>query len=101
MSFGEDRQTFYDNVERFYNFKKLEEDDRFCFMEMMIAQEEMLAESLKALIERIHILKAKRVVIDSFTAFAQAVKKPIAARFLLHTVLSKIVKRGLHHHICR
>ncbi|MBS7631949.1 AAA family ATPase, partial [Candidatus Bathyarchaeota archaeon] len=93
VSFGEDRQTFYNNVERFYNFRKIEGEDKFCFMEMMTGQEAMIAESLKALLERIRTMEAKRVVIDSFTTFAQAVEKPIVARSLLHTILSKIVRK--------
>ncbi|MEM3386664.1 MAG: ATPase domain-containing protein [Nitrososphaerales archaeon] len=93
VSFSEDRQTFFDNMERFYNFRKLESEDKFCFMEMLTGQEAMISESLKALLERIRTMEAKRVVIDSFSTFAQAVEKPIEARSLLHNILDKIVRK--------
>jgi hypothetical protein len=37
-------------------------------------------------------LNAKRLVIDSFSAMAQAFKEPIEARSILHNVLEKIVR---------
>ncbi len=61
-------------------------------MDMVTVKEEGLSTVLQEVLDAIHSLKAQRLVIDSFSAMAQAFTREIEARIMLHTILSKIVR---------
>lgn len=61
-------------------------------MDMVTVREEGVSTILQEVLDAIHSLKAQRLVIDSFSAMAQAFSREIEARIMLHTILSKIVR---------
>jgi len=94
VSFAESRETFYRNMEPFgFNFKKLERENKFRFLSMLTVREEAISSILKMILEEIERINAKRLVIDSFSALAQAFMKPHDVRILIHTVLGRIVRQ--------
>ena len=48
---------------------------------------------LEMILEEVTRSKAKRLVIDSFSAMAQAFKEPIEARIIIHNILGKLVRQ--------
>jgi hypothetical protein len=55
--------------------------------------EKGLSTILEMTLEEVTALKAKRLVIDSFSAMAQAFKEPIEARIIIHNILGKLVRQ--------
>jgi len=93
VSFAEDKQQFYHNMKGFgFNFERLEEEGLFSFLDMLTVKEEGVSTALELIIGRVAELGAKRLVIDSFSAMAQAFREPHEARIVLHTILSKIAR---------
>jgi circadian clock protein KaiC len=93
-SLAEDRGTFLRNMKRLgMDFEKLEQDGKFSFMDLITVTEKGVGDVLTSVLEEIDRLKAKRLVIDSFSALAQAFKEPIDARIALHIILSKMVRQ--------
>jgi len=76
-----------------WNFEKLEKDGKFRFLDMITVKEKGVASVLERIVEEVGNFKAKRLVIDSFSAMAQAFKKPIDARIILHTLLGRIIRQ--------
>ena len=93
VNFAESRETFYKNMRPFgFDFKRLEEEGKFRYLSMLTVRESRVSSILKLILEEINKVKAKRLVIDSFSAIAQALEKPHDARILIHTVLDRIVR---------
>ncbi len=93
VSFAEDKEQFYSNMKAFgFDFEKLERDGTFSFLDMLTVKEEGVSAALEHMISRIAKLEAKRLVIDSFSAMAQAFREPHDARIVLHTILGRIVR---------
>ena len=86
ISFGERKRVFFNNMERFgFDFKKLEKKGKFKFLDMMTPRnEEISVDSLNAALEQVLIIRARRLVIDSFSALSLAYNKKIDARIALH-----------------
>jgi len=94
VSFAESREAFLENMLGFgFDFEKLEKDNNFFFLDMVTVKEEGIPSVLEKAIDEIRRLKAKRLVIDSFSAMAQALSEPIEARVIIHLVLSKMVRQ--------
>ncbi len=94
VSFAENRETFLKNMKRMnMDFEKYEQAGRFRLIDLVTVTEKGLAEILDSVLAEVGNLKAKRLVIDSFSAMAQAFKEPIEARVVIHTILGKIVRQ--------
>ncbi|MCD6089665.1 AAA family ATPase [Candidatus Bathyarchaeota archaeon] len=94
VSFAESRETFYDNMKSFgYYFKKLEDEGKFQFLDLLTVRYEGVSDVFNWILDKVYSLKAKRLVIDSFSALAQAFEKPIDVRTFIHTILSKILRK--------
>ena len=94
MSFAEDRRTFYQNMMNFnFDFEKLEEMGRFKFLDLTAVRERGVSFVLDLILNEINRMKAGRLVIDSFSAMAQAFEKPIDARIVIHLILSRIIRQ--------
>jgi len=94
VSFAETKETFYGWMAGFgWNFEKLEKEGKFRFLDMVTVKEEAISSVLEKIIHTVEDLKAKRLVIDSFSAMAQAFREPIDARIILHTLLGRIVRQ--------
>ena len=94
VSFAESRDVFYNHMHGFgFDFEKLEEGGRFKFLDMVTVREEGVSTMLEMVLGEVSNLKAKRLVVDSFSALAHAFEEPIDARIILHTILGKIVRQ--------
>ncbi|RLI34255.1 hypothetical protein DRO53_04030 [Candidatus Bathyarchaeota archaeon] len=96
VSFAEDEKTFRRNVIRHLgkNCGECSRRGRECrFLDMVTAKEEGLPSILEMVLAETAEVGAQRLVIDSFSAMAQAFNKLSDARIILHTVLSRVVRR--------
>jgi len=92
-SFAEDKHQFYRNMKGLgFDFDRLEREGLFSFLDMLTVKEEGVSAALELIVGRVAELGAERLVIDSFSAMAQAFREPHEARIVLHTILSKIVR---------
>jgi len=92
VSFAERRETFFDNMRRFgFDFEILERKGKFKFLDMMTCDESAAVSTLEMAIGEVSSIRAKRLVVDSFSAMAQAFKKKIDARIILH-LLEKMMR---------
>jgi KaiC/GvpD/RAD55 family RecA-like ATPase len=92
-SFAESREVFYENMKALgCDFEKLEEEGKFRFLDFLTVKEEGIPHIVNMILEEVTQAGAKRLVIDSLSAMAQAFKEPHEIRVLLHSVLSKICR---------
>lgn len=93
VSFAENRESFFSNM-RFLNFdfEKYERAESFRLLDMVTAREEAAPKLIESILHEVSRMGAKRLVIDSFSAMAQAFKDPHEARIILHTILSRITR---------
>jgi len=94
VSFAESRETFIKNMLSYgLDFDKLEKDGAFKFLDVVTVREAGTSTIFKLILNEIRSVNAKRVVLDSFSAMAQAFEKVIDLRISMHTILSKIVRQ--------
>lgn len=94
-SLAESKDAFYKSMLNFgFDFKRLEEKGSFRYLDLVTVREEGITPILKLIIETVNRLKAKRLVIDSFSALVQAFEKPRDARIVLQTILSRIIRHA-------
>jgi circadian clock protein KaiC len=95
VSFAENRETFLENMKKLsMDFEKLEREGKFRFLDYATITEKAVTETLTNVLSEMDRLKARRLVIDPFTALAQAFKGPIDARVAIHTILGKMVRQA-------
>ena len=93
VSFAEGKNSFIDYMRRFgMDFERLEKEGKVKILDMVTVKAESISDILNKIVEEALSLKAKRLVIDSFSTLAQAFQEKIEARIMLHTILGKIVK---------
>jgi circadian clock protein KaiC len=93
VGFAEDREAFYRNMKAFgFDFEKLEREGRFSFLDLVTMREEAISTIMELIVRKIAELGAKRLVVDSFSAMAQAFRETHDVRIVLHTILGRIVK---------
>ncbi|MEM3467153.1 MAG: ATPase domain-containing protein, partial [Candidatus Jordarchaeales archaeon] len=93
VSFAENREAFLGNMLSLgLDFERLEEEGMFRFLDMVTAREEAMPTVMETILNEVSRIGARRLVIDSFSAMAQAFKDPQDARIILHTVLSRITR---------
>jgi len=97
VSFSEAKNTLINNFSRHLNvdLTRLESEGKIKILDFTAIKEEGISLILESILAEVKALKAKRLVIDSFSAMAQAFKEPIDVRIIVHTVLSRIV-RGMN-----
>ncbi|KYH40694.1 MAG: hypothetical protein AYL33_005390 [Candidatus Bathyarchaeota archaeon B63] len=94
VNFSENRETFYVNMKPFgFDFERLERDGKFRYLEMLAVKDATAPSIMNMILEEISGIKAKRLVIDSFSTIAQAFEKPHDVRILIQTVLERIVRK--------
>ncbi|MGC8848864.1 MAG: ATPase domain-containing protein [Candidatus Bathyarchaeia archaeon] len=96
VGFAEPRGVLIEDASRHLgvDLAGLEADGRLRILDYTAVREEAASAILEAVLRGVEALRAERLVIDSFSAMAQAYKEPIEVRIILHTVLGRIV-RGL------
>jgi len=94
VSFAEDKDTLIRNMEKFLgrDCEKYVKSGRCKILDMITVKKEGLPAILDLILAE--TVGAKRLVIDSFSAMAQAFKDPIEVRIILHTILSRIVRQS-------
>ncbi|MGQ9552239.1 MAG: ATPase domain-containing protein [Candidatus Bathycorpusculaceae bacterium] len=93
VSLAEGRETFYGNMKTLgFNFEGLEQAGKFRFLDLLTVKEEAVPSLVDFVVERAGEVKAERLVLDSYSAFAQAFRDPVDARIFIHTVLSKLIR---------
>jgi circadian clock protein KaiC len=92
VSFAETKDQFLANMERFgMRFGKLIKEGTFSFIDLSALAPEGVSDALDLIVDQVAAANAKRLVVDSFTALAQAFDKVIDARIALHVVFGKLV----------
>jgi KaiC/GvpD/RAD55 family RecA-like ATPase len=94
VSFAEAKNTLINNFSRHLNvdLAKLEVEGKIKILDFTAIKEEALPIILESILAEVKALNAKRLVIDSFSALAQAFKEPIDVRIIVQTILSRIVR---------
>jgi circadian clock protein KaiC len=93
VSFAERKEFFFDNMKRFgLDFENLENQGKFKFLDLMATNEAAVSSTLNVVLREVVEMNAKRLVIDSFTAMAQAFKRKIDARIILQFI-DKIMRQ--------
>lgn len=96
VSFAEGEEVLVHNVCKHLGWdlsKFAEALEKVKILDLTTVREEGISTVLNLILDEVRSLKAKRLVIDSFTAMVQAFKEKIDARIILHTVLGKIVRQ--------
>ena len=92
MSLAESRNTFMKNMKRMgMNFEEYEQKGKFKFLDLVTIKDKGLESVVERVLTEVDSLRAKRLVIDSFSALVQGFSDRIDARIMLHTVLGKIL----------
>jgi len=90
----EDEGRFYEYMQGFgYDFKELEEKGLFRYIALPTLLQEGVSASISLVLEIVESIKARRLVIDSYTALSQMFRSQAEARAFLHTLISRIVKQ--------
>lgn len=94
ISFAERKEFFFNNMKRFgLDFETLESQGKFKFLDLLTTREDTVSSTIGLLSREVLELDAKRLVVDSFTAMAQAFNKRIDARIVLH-MLDKLMSKS-------
>ncbi len=93
-SVAEDRPAFFRNMKRMrMDFEKYEREGAFRFMDFITTREEAVRTILQSILDQVDDLKARRLVIDPFSALTQALPNKIDTRILLHTLIGKTARQ--------
>lgn len=96
VSFAESADVLARNVSRHLGCdlrKAAEGCGKVKILDFVTVKEKGISTILELVLEKVKSLNAKRLVIDSFSALAQAFEDKIEARIIVHTVLGKIVRQ--------
>lgn len=95
VSFAENEDTIIHNISRLFgrDLRKKEGNGKVKILDFTTVTEKGISTVLKMVLEEVTMLKAKRLVIDSFSAMAQAFKEPIETRIIIHNILGKLVRQ--------
>jgi len=95
LSFAERREFFIENMKKFdMDFETLEKEGKFKFLDLLTTREDTVSSTIGMLSREVLELDAKRLVVDSFTAMAQAFNRRIDARIILHMIEKLMSKSG-------
>lgn len=93
VCFAETKRTFFRNMLRYgWDFERLENEERCSILDLSTTKESGIQGNLDIILGEITEMNVKRLVIDSFTAMAMAMKEPINIRRLIH-LLYKFLQR--------
>ena len=92
-SFSESKKQFYENFSRFgMKLADFERDNKFAFLDFASVTKEGIGDALEEVLAVSKNIKAKRIVIDSFSAIVLAFDNINEARITLHVVLGKMLR---------
>lgn len=95
-SFAEDAGTFVRNMSRHLgrDYEKCIKSGKCRFLDFVTVKEEGISTILELILAEVEGTKAKRLVIDSYSAMAQAFREKMDARIVAHTILGKLVRKA-------
>nr|MDO8083007.1 gas vesicle protein GvpD [Candidatus Freyarchaeota archaeon] len=96
VSFAEGEETFMHNMIRHLGseYEEYFKSEKFSFLDLITVKEEGITTVLESILSEIQRLNAKRLVIDSYSALAQAFENKINVRIVIHTILGKMVRKS-------
>ncbi len=95
VSFAEGRDAFFSETARSgLDFARADEAGMFLYMDLLTVKNEGIPAVIQSIVDAVLDFKASRLVIDSFSAMAQAVPHLIEARSILHTILGKVIRQA-------
>ena len=95
VCFAETRNSLVRNLLRFgWDFEKLEREGRVLILDLSTTKESGIQSNLNLILDKINDMGAKRLVVDSFTAFSMALGEPADIRFLIHLLYRFLQKIG-------
>jgi circadian clock protein KaiC len=95
LSFAERKEFFIGNMKKFgFDFEALENEGKFRCLDLLTTREDTVSSTIGMLSREVLELDAKRLVVDSFTAMAQAFSRRIDARIILHMIEKLMSKSG-------
>jgi circadian clock protein KaiC len=93
--FAETRNSFLRAMLRFgWNFERLESEGMCAILDLSTSKEAGIQSNLDVILSQVTSMKAKRLVIDSFTAMSMALKEAIDIRYLVHLLYQFLQKVG-------
>ncbi|MEM2122101.1 MAG: ATPase domain-containing protein [Candidatus Bathyarchaeia archaeon] len=95
VSFAEGHGTLIENLSSHLgvDLAGFESEDKLRILDYTAMREDSMSAILGGILGEVEALEAKRLVIDSFSAMAQAYKEAIDVRVIAHTILGKIVRQ--------
>jgi len=93
VSFAESNEVILHNISKVFGFNVDEKFEKVKILDFTTVIDKGLPLIFEMIIQEIAALNAKRLVIDSFSAMAQAFKDPIEARSVLHNIFTKLVRQ--------
>ena len=95
VCFAETKKSLTRNMLRFgWDFERLEIEKRCKILDLSTAKEAGIQNNLDIILQEVTNLKAKRLVIDSFTAMSMALSEDIDIRYLVHLLYKFLQKIG-------
>ena len=95
VCFTETKEALHRNLLRFgWDFENLERKGRLAILDLSTTKEPGIQGNLNLILEKIMEVNAKRLVIDSFSAFSMALKEPTDVRFLIHLLYRFLQRAG-------
>lgn len=95
VCFAETKRAFLRNMLRFgWDFERLEKEERCSILDLTTIKESELQNALDTILREVTSMKAKRLVIDSFTAMSLALKEAVDIRYLVHMLYKFLQKIG-------
>jgi circadian clock protein KaiC len=92
VSFSESKEQFNDNTARLgMNFVENEKKGGFVYLDLASITRDGMRDALDEILATMRERNIKRIVIDSFSAIAQAYERLIDARIVLQTILGKMM----------
>ena len=95
VSFAESRETLVKNASEHLavDLNRFEDEGKIRILDLVTMKQEGASACLETILEEVGSLKANRLVIDSFSALAQAFKEPVEVRVIVHMILSKLIRQ--------
>jgi circadian clock protein KaiC len=95
VCFAETKESLIRNLQRFgWDFGKLERTGQIFILDLSTTKEPGIQSNLNLILDKINDIGAKRLVIDSFSAFSMALTEQSDIRFLIHLLYRFLQKIG-------
>ncbi len=93
ISFNESKAQFYINSNKLgMDFEKYERQNKFMFLDFVSLKSDGIEDAFEEILAAIRITKAKRIVLDSFSALSLAFKELVESRIVIHMFIGKLMK---------